>query len=418
MPVVSSAMARRVGAGCRASLLLPLRGRPAARAPKIHPGTGMPLSKVKGQHLIHNHGVLMKMVEAADLRSSDAVLEVGCGTGELTQQLLPLVRRVYAVDVETRMVQETQLRAQSSGFSNLEAYVGDAVRLPLPKRFDVCVSNLPYKISSPMIFRLMKRLSEGPPWRAAVLMVQREFAERLLADPGEKPFSRLAINVRLFARSFRIFDVKPGSFIPAPKVHSTVIRLEPRLPGPEVDFSEWDAMIRILFSRRRKTLRTQFKAVSTLSMLEYNHKIWCSLSGQQPSSRPFPELVLSVLEEQGCVYARAFAMDLDELLSLLRAFHRKGIRFVNVQGAYGADGKLIDGEPGSDDEGGYVEGAGYGAPGNSPPPHLRGLPPPPPARPAEAAGGARDLGASRTGGGQPPLSGRAPADANATLSYP
>lgn len=118
-------------------------------------------------------------LEAADLRSSDAVLEVGCGTGELTQQLLPLVRRVYAVDVETRMVQETQLRAQSSGFSNLEAYVGDAVRLPLPKRFDVCVSNLPYKISSPMIFRLMKRLSEGPPWRAAVLMVQREFAERL-----------------------------------------------------------------------------------------------------------------------------------------------------------------------------------------------------------------------------------------------
>mmetsp|Transcript_34435 Transcript_34435/g.89567 ORF Transcript_34435/g.89567 Transcript_34435/m.89567 type:complete len:407 (+) Transcript_34435:1531-2751(+) len=340
---------------CRASAsALPLRR--SVRPPTVHPGTGMPLSKARGQHIIHNQGVLMKMLEAADLRSADAVYEVGCGTGELTMRLLPYVRRVHTVDIESRMVNETQQRAHAAGLMNLEALVGDALKLPLPRRFDVCVSNLPYQISSPFIFKLLKRLSEGPPWRAAVLMVQREFAERLLADPGEQPYSRLSLNVRLFARAFRIFDVRPGSFSPAPQVHSTVIRLEPRLPAPQVDFSEWDAMIRVIFSRRRKTLRAQFTKVSTVSMLEQNYKIWCSLAGQKPAAMPFPELLLSVLEEEGVVYERAFAMDIDDLHGLLRAFNRKGVHFNNVQDIVGSDGSpmlLTDGfggAPGEDSD--------------------------------------------------------------------
>ncbi|CAE8589302.1 unnamed protein product, partial [Polarella glacialis] len=289
-------------------------------------------------------------LEASDIRSADAVYEVGCGTGELTMRLLPHARKVYTVDVERRMVQETQNRASSAGFSNLEAVVGDALKTPMPRRFDVCVSNLPYQISSPFIFQLLRRISEGPPWRAAVIMLQREFADRLLADPGEKGFSRLALNVRLFARAVRLFDVKPGSFIPAPQVHSTVIKLEPRLPAPEVDFNEWDALIRVVFSRRRKTLRAQFRKISTLSMLEQNYKVWCTLSGQKPSTKPFPELVNSILEEEGFVRERAFAMDLEDLHSLLKAFNRRGIHFASVH--QGALGDMLDGgEADSDDEG-------------------------------------------------------------------
>ena len=85
-------------------------------------------------------------------------------------------------------------------------------------------------------------------------------------------FSRLALNVRLFAKAVRLFDVRPGSFVPSPEVNSTVIRLEPRVPAPSVDFNEWDALVRVVFSRRRKTLRAQFKKLSTLAMLEQNYK--------------------------------------------------------------------------------------------------------------------------------------------------
>ncbi|CAL1146902.1 unnamed protein product [Cladocopium goreaui] len=321
----------------RASRLLPLR-KPTPRAPKLHPASGLPLSRARGQHLLHNKGVIHRFVEAADIRSSDAVYEVGCGTGEVTMELLPRARKVYTVDLESRMVEETKSRAQSAGFQNMEARVGDALRVEMPHRFDVCVSNLPYKISAPIIFRLLRRISEGRPWRSAVLMLQREFAERLLSDPGEKGFSRLALNVRLFAKAVRLFDVKAGSFVPAPEIHSTVIRLEPRIPAPEVDFNEWDAMIRVIFLRRRKTLRASLKKLSTLSMLEQNYKMWCSLSGNKPSAVPFPELVRSVLNDEAMLRERAFSMDLDDLHLLLKAFNRRGIHFASVhQGASGAD---------------------------------------------------------------------------------
>lgn len=327
---MSCTMASGERIAVRCSRCLPLR-KPTARAPKVHPATGLPLSRARGQHILHNQGIVQKIIKAAKIQPSDAVYEVGCGTGELTVQLLPQARKVYTIDLEERMVQETRNRAASLGYPNLEVIVGDALRTPLPKRFDVCVSNLPYKISAPIIFKLLQRISQGPPWRYAILMLQREFAERLLADPGEKGFSRLALNVRLFARTVRLFDVAPGSFIPSPEIHSTVVRLEPRLPSPEVDFNEWDALIRVIFSRRRKTLRRQFRKLSTLALLEQNYKMWCSLSGTKPSTTPFPELVRSVLEDEGMLRERAFAMELEDLHLLLRAFNRRGIHFANVQ---------------------------------------------------------------------------------------
>jgi len=301
----------------------------------------LPLSRNKGQHLIHNRGVVEKMVEAADIRSPDAVYEVGCGTGELTMRLLPLAREVHTVDIEERMVQETAQRAEACGFANLRTSTGDALRVPMPARFDVCVANLPYQISSPFLFRILKRISEGPAWRSAVLMLQREFAERLLADPGEKSFSRLSLGVRLFARAVRLFDVKSGSFVPRPRVDSTVIKLEPRVPAPGVDFAEWDAFVKLIFSKRRRTLRKQFRKLSTTSMLEQNYKIWCSLAGEAPAPGPFPDLVMSVLEEAGIAHARAYELDLDDLHGLLRDFHGRGIHFVNVRGPQGLGAPLV-----------------------------------------------------------------------------
>lgn len=361
-----------VRASCRASrAALPLRGN-SIRVPKVHPATGLPLSRNKGQHLIHNRGVVEKMVEAADIQSPDAVYEVGCGTGELTVRLLPLARVVHTVDVEERMVQETVTRAEGLGFTNLRTSVGDALRVSMPPRFDVCVANLPYQISSPFLFKILQRISEGPAWRSAVLMLQREFAERLLADPGEKSFSRLSLGVRLFARTERLFDVKSGSFIPRPRVESTVVRLTPRVPAPSVDFAEWDAFVKLIFSKRRRTLRKQFRKLSTTSMLEQNYKIWCSLAGEAPTPEPFPDMLLSVLEDAGLSHARAYELDLDDLHMLLRDFHGRGIHFVNVRGPQGLQGAPVLAEGSA----GFSE---LGPLGRGLPAAMLRAPPPPPA---------------------------------------
>ncbi|KAL8454871.1 hypothetical protein Emag_001237 [Eimeria magna] len=113
-----------------------------------------PLQKKFGQHLLKNPGILDKLLAAANITSSDIVLEIGPGTGNLTVRLLPLARRVVAMDIDGRMVAEVQRRCQSLGFSNLEVIHGDALRQDLGT-FDVCAANLPYQISSPFLFKLL-----------------------------------------------------------------------------------------------------------------------------------------------------------------------------------------------------------------------------------------------------------------------
>eukprot|EP00397_Hematodinium_sp_SG-2012_P049313 GEMP01056834.1.p1 GENE.GEMP01056834.1~~GEMP01056834.1.p1 ORF type:complete len:326 (+),score=72.89 GEMP01056834.1:81-1058(+) len=305
----------------------------APRLPKMHPTTGMPLKKSKGQHILHNEGILDEIVEAAQLTSSDAVFEVGPGTGSLTMKLLPIARKVIAVDIEERMISELETRAKARGYRDkLETHVKDVVKTPLPPRFEVCVANLPYDISTAFLFKLLTSLGKDTtimrPWRSAVLIFQKEFAERLLADPGEKNFSRLAMNTRLFVHVERICNIKGGSFIPMPTVQSTLIRLTPReLPVP-VDFVEWDGMIRILFARKKKSVYGAFKVMSVVNMLENNYKVWCSINRHVPTPMPFRDYMLETLED--LALQKPFYLDVKPLYLLLQRFHAKGIHFVNV----------------------------------------------------------------------------------------
>eukprot|EP01066_Platyproteum_vivax_P000469 Platyproteum_vivax@DN10519_c0_g1_i1.p1 len=209
---------------------------------------GIQLEKKYGQHLLKNPGITNTIVEAANIKSSDTVLEIGPGTGNLTVRVLPLAKKVVAIDVDARMVSEVKKRAISLGYNNLEAKEGDALRAEFP-RFEVAVANLPYQISSSFLFRL---LAHRPMWRCAVLMFQLEYAERLLAQPGDKVYSRLSVNTQLFVNVQKVCKVAAGSFSPPPKVDSMVVRLVPKVPPPTVDFREWDGLMRICFNRKRK----------------------------------------------------------------------------------------------------------------------------------------------------------------------
>merc|ERR1719422_1069337 len=227
-----------------------------------------------GQHILKNPLVVQGLVEKAALRSTDTVLEIGPGTGNMTVRMLEKVKKVIACEVDPRMVAELQKRVQGTPFqTKLQIMVGDVIKTDLPF-FDVCVANVPYQISSPLVFKL---LLHRPFFRCAVLMFQREFAQRLVAEPGDKLYCRLSINTQLLARVDHLMKVGKNNFRPPPKVESSVVRLEPRNPPPPINFKEWDGLVRICFTRKNKTIGASFKTTKVLEMLEKNYRVSCSM---------------------------------------------------------------------------------------------------------------------------------------------
>ena len=193
--------------------------------------------------------------------------------------------------------------------------------------FDVCVANLPYQISSPFTFKL---LAHRPAFRCAVLMFQKEFAERLIAKVGESQYGRLAVNTSLFVKVTCVCKVGRMNFTPPPEVDSMVVKIVPRFPPIEVDFREWDGLMRICFGRKRKTLRSSFCMSYTLKTLEDNYTTWCALTGCKPDRRNMKDKVVEVLAALKLSDKRAIKIDLDTYFKLLLEFNTRGIHFTNV----------------------------------------------------------------------------------------
>jgi len=279
-----------------------------------------------GQHILKNPLIVDAIVNKSALRSGDTVLEIGPGTGNLTVKCLEKAKKVIACEVDTRMVAELQKRVQGTPFqSKLEMLVGDAIKSDLPF-FDVCVANVPYQISSPLVFKL---LLHRPFFRCAVLMFQREFAQRLVAQPGDKLYCRLSINTQLLARVDHLMKVGKNNFRPPPKVESSVVRIEPRNPPPPINFREWDGLTRIAFVRKNKTLGAAFGQSTALMMLEKNYRVHLSVKGEEmPEAVDMKAMVDEVLAEIDFREKRARTMDIDDFMKLLHAFNRRGIHFV------------------------------------------------------------------------------------------
>ncbi|KAJ1278141.1 hypothetical protein BS78_04G056700 [Paspalum vaginatum] len=236
---------------------------------------GIPFEKSKGQHILRNPALVDSIVAKAGLKPTDTVLEIGPGTGNLTKRLLEAgVKAVVAVELDPRMVLELNRRFQGHPLSSrLKVIQGDVLKCDLPY-FDICVANIPYQISSPLTFKL---LSHRPIFRCAVIMFQREFAMRLVAQPGDSLYCRLSVNVQLLSRVSHLLKVGRNNFRPPPKVDSSVVRIEPRKPLPPVSFREWDGLVRICFNRKNKTLGSLFKQKRVLELLEKNYKTMQSL---------------------------------------------------------------------------------------------------------------------------------------------
>ncbi|KZT05276.1 rRNA adenine dimethylase [Laetiporus sulphureus 93-53] len=278
-----------------------------------------------GQHILKNPQTAQTIVDTANLRPTDNVLEVGPGTGNLTVRILEKAKHVTVVEMDPRMAAELTKRVQGKPEQRkLDVMIGDFVKATLPY-FDVCISNTPYQISSPLVFRL---LSHRPLFRTAILMFQREFALRLVARPDTELWSRLSANVQLYAKVDLVMNVSKNNFRPPPKVESSVVRLVPRDPPPPVEFGEFDGLTRIVFGRRNKVVHANFQAKGVMEMLERNWNTWASMNDVKIEDNVnIKQKVEEVLDETRFKDSRAAKMDIDDLLKLLSAFHDAGIHF-------------------------------------------------------------------------------------------
>ncbi|MCU0851886.1 MAG: 16S rRNA (adenine(1518)-N(6)/adenine(1519)-N(6))-dimethyltransferase RsmA [Thermoplasmata archaeon] len=217
-------------------------------------------SKRLGQNFLLDDSVLRRAVEAADLSDKDTVLEIGPGLGNLTEELLRTGAKVVAVEQDPEFCRFLERR-----FGDRVRLVrADAVKAFLPE-FNKVVSNLPYQISSPITFKL---LDAG--FDTAVLMLQREFAERMVATNGTAEYGRLSVGVYYRSECEILFNVSRASFWPQPKVDSCVVRLVPR--GPPFQVDDEDAFFRVtkaIFShRRKKILNSLLTDPSVASLVE------------------------------------------------------------------------------------------------------------------------------------------------------
>ena len=205
--------------------------------------------KMLGQNFLIDSNISKRIVDSAEVRKGEKVLEIGPGRGALTE-LLSSKANLIAIEKDKWLAVVLKQKFKE----NVEIIEGDILNWEIPP-IDVIVANLPYSISSPILFRLFNY-----EWSRAVLMFQEEFANRLVAKPGSKIYGRLTVMANHFVSIKKLFKVSKTAFQPQPKVHSQVVKLIRREPDYILDdFNTFEKVVRSIFTHRRKKVRNCIK---------------------------------------------------------------------------------------------------------------------------------------------------------------
>ncbi|SHG18296.1 dimethyladenosine transferase [Desulfacinum infernum DSM 9756] len=257
-----------------------------------------------GQHFLAQPKTAEKIVEAAHVEPDDVVVEVGPGLGALTAFLVGRCARLHLVELDTDLASFLSDRLASHGHG-IRVHSMDVLRFP----WDACareagrplvvVGNLPYNISSPLMFRLLENRSLI---RRGVFMVQREVGERLAAGPGTKDYGVLSVLLSIYGSVEPLFSVGPKQFYPPPRVDSLVVRLRFHDREPDVPFQDIRAIVNAVFQKRRKTLANALMGAVPASGETLRRAIL--RAGLNPTDRPerippgsFLELARALREE-------------------------------------------------------------------------------------------------------------------------
>lgn len=232
-----------------------------------------------GQNFLHDTGVIRRIVASIAPRPGDRLVEIGPGQGAITRELLSAVGTMDAVELDRDLVQP--LAKLCAPLGELRIHNVDALK------FDLCelagtgellrvVGNLPYNISTPILFHL---LDQAECIRDMHFMLQKEVVERMAAEPGGKTYGRLSVMLQARCDVHPLLDIGPGAFTPAPKVDSAFVRLEPhRSALYEIDdYSLFQRLVTAAFSQRRKTLRNGLRKLLSESEIQ--------AAGVDPGSR-------------------------------------------------------------------------------------------------------------------------------------
>jgi 16S rRNA (adenine1518-N6/adenine1519-N6)-dimethyltransferase len=225
----------------------------------------MPVRKRFGQHFLHDPGIIRRIVDAVAPVAGERLVEIGPGRGALTWHLLARAKDMDVIEIDRDLARA--LMADPRAESHLHVHVenvldSDFVSLRGDGPPLRVVGNLPYNISTPLLFRLLQQ-------RAAIgdmyFMLQKEVVDRMSAAPGSKDYGRLTVMLAAYAEVESLFDVGPGAFQPRPKVWSAIVRLRPSL-APRFELGDDGVLRRLVtaaFSQRRKTLRNGLKTLLT-----------------------------------------------------------------------------------------------------------------------------------------------------------
>ncbi|MEW8164644.1 MAG: 16S rRNA (adenine(1518)-N(6)/adenine(1519)-N(6))-dimethyltransferase RsmA, partial [Candidatus Thiodiazotropha endolucinida] len=218
-----------------------------------------------GQNFLHDPGIIQRIVQAIDPQPGDNLVEIGPGQGAITTELLSLIGRMQAIELDRDLVGPLAERCASLGelqIHNTDVLKFDFTQLAVAERPLRVVGNLPYNISTPLLFHL---LDQADQIRDMHFMLQKEVVDRMAAKPGSKTYGRLTVMLQARAEVTSLFNIGPGAFNPPPKVESAFVHLLPLKQSP-YQIDDWDRFSRLVsqaFSQRRKTLRNSLGKLLT-----------------------------------------------------------------------------------------------------------------------------------------------------------
>ena len=211
---------------------------------------GITLNKNLGQNYLIDKNKRDQIVDFGDIHKDDTVLEIGTGIGTLTIELAKKAKKVIAIEQDENIYKILTKRLKDEKIDNVELINDDALSVDFPN-FNKIISNLPYQISSPITFKFLNY-----DFDLAILMYQKEFAERMNGEVGSKNYSRLSAMLYFKCDVEKLTDVSAESFIPKPKIDSTVVKLTPKENKiSDSDFKIYSNFTKALFQHRNKKIR-------------------------------------------------------------------------------------------------------------------------------------------------------------------
>jgi len=227
--------------------------------------------KSLGQNFLQDANIINKIVSSLAAINSDIVVEIGPGRGALTEQILPLVGQLHLIEFDHDLVRYWQQRSDQN--PQLNVHASDVLKFDFTDIISQSdqpikiIGNLPYNISSPVLFHLMQYADHI---HSQVLMLQKEVVERMASEPGSKLYGRLSVMLQQRYDIEYLFTVPPGAFFPPPKVDSAIARLTPLsdVSHPVESQNDFAVIVKQAFSQRRKTLRNTLKSLLNTEQIE------------------------------------------------------------------------------------------------------------------------------------------------------